>query len=852
MTTGSFEKRAMEVLSGALDVSSPEREAWVRAQCAGDETLSKRVLSLLAADQVSNNVLMTGGAGVALAEPKTPERVGAYRITKPIGQGGMGAVYEGCRDANDFEHRVAIKVIKPGVLSETLVERFRHERQILATLSHPNIARLYDGGETEDGAPFIVMEFVDGQPVTEWSDSRNLPLNDRLWLFTDICGAVRHAHQNLIVHRDITPSNVLVTEEGIVKLIDFGIAKPQDVESVASPISSGPNSLASLSFTPGYAAPERVRGAPSNTLSDIYSLGKLLQALIREFDPGAELCAIIQQATEDDPSLRYASVDALLDDIYDYREGRSVSAYHGGNWYKFTKFARRRKYAIAACAIVFSALAGGLLLTTQLYNQAESARATAASRFTETRELTRFLLTDLDQELENVPGGLEARRKLTETSARYLDLLAEAADNDPDVRLEYAIGLGQLGKVLTAAGGANLGDPNNGLDYLAKSLKILNEMQASSPQNTSILLTLADVESDYGYALMYHAGDNEGGALHIGSALNNYDRFLEIQPDNVDALTQQAATQLVNLYLADESDKGVPARLDEMERHWESIRERFPDNDRVNPHYASFLRIAANLDLDSWSESLGETVPASERERYEKALQRIRHSVELAETMLKAAPVNQEHIYQFVWSEEIEALLMTLDVEWEPDFEKAIEVLAPFGHRGGSAAVNRAMQDSDIFAPRLLRADKIAERLDESDRLLNRIAPYDGETFTYKEAVYYNMKARAYALAQLSMDLDGSETWLDAALNLTDELLLSDPASRQWQLEKISTLTEKAYLLMARGTLFGEPVSDRVCGLVEQSSRNWQAINEADVSTEGYDSYRQWNEELARLAACHT
>ena len=200
----------------------------------------------------------TGGAfHETLDDTAVPEQIGAYKITGLIGRGGMGAVYRGERVSGDFDHDVAIKVVRPGAMSDKLIARFEAERQTLASLSHPNIARLFDGGTLESGAPYIVMEYIDGLPITDFADKNNAAKAERLALFKAVCSAVSHAHQNLIIHRDITPSNVLVDKGGQVKLIDFGIAKPFDEDAAVLDME---HSLASLSFTPGFAAPERSQG----------------------------------------------------------------------------------------------------------------------------------------------------------------------------------------------------------------------------------------------------------------------------------------------------------------------------------------------------------------------------------------------------------------------------------------------------------------------------------------------------------------------------------------------------------------------------------------------------------------
>jgi serine/threonine-protein kinase len=255
MTDVRLEREALKLFERMLDIEEAERDAWIEAQTENRPELASRLRAIRRA--ADNAMLQTGAATDALEDEEIPERIGAYRIVARIGRGGMGSVYRGERATGDFVHETAIKIIKPGLLSANLVERFERERQTLARLRHPNIAQLYDGGATENGSPYIVMEYVDGLPLLQWIDEHRASPAERRRLFRDICAAVGVAHQNLIVHRDLTPSNVLVTHDGTVKLIDFGIARPADALAGAGPATTtGRSSLDSLSLTPGYAAPE--------------------------------------------------------------------------------------------------------------------------------------------------------------------------------------------------------------------------------------------------------------------------------------------------------------------------------------------------------------------------------------------------------------------------------------------------------------------------------------------------------------------------------------------------------------------------------------------------------------------
>ncbi|GAB5458222.1 MAG: hypothetical protein Hens3KO_12520 [Henriciella sp.] len=484
-TADTLEQRALALLSEALEQASSERLAWVKANTNGDTDLIDRVTALLGADSSARTALRTGGANHDIGDVPAPERAGPYRITDLVGRGGMGAVYKGERDTGDFEQTAAIKIIRPGVLSDSLIGRFERERQILADLSHPNIARLFDGGSLADGSPYLVMEYVDGQPIVEWADNANLGLSDRLWLFGDACTAVRYAHQNLIVHRDITPSNILVTQAGTVKLIDFGIAKPQSNE-VAQGAEDQPvsKSLASLSFTPGYGAPERAQGAPANTLSDIYSLGKLLETLTQGLATNnADVAAIIKKAAALDPVDRYASVDALIDDLTNLRSNYPVEARGGGAGYHFSKFVSRNKIAITAGTLGVLGLIGALIITQSQYNRAESALVQANARFEQARGLSNTMITDVYDAIQHIPGTLEARQNLAGIVTEYVDELAADPYAPNDVLMDVAVQNTRLSDLYGGLGVANFGDTETSFELLLRAEDALTRLLSKTPND---------------------------------------------------------------------------------------------------------------------------------------------------------------------------------------------------------------------------------------------------------------------------------------------------------------------------------------------------------------------------------
>ncbi len=278
-------KHVREIFENAMAVQAAERDGYLDVACSGDPELRAEVESLLRSHEQAGSVflakpaadLSSGLSGPATHPNWAGRRIGVYRIVAEIGHGGMGEVYRAVRADGQYEKEVAIKLVRGGDSSE-LLERFLHERQILASLDHPNIARLYDGGTTDDGVPYLVMELIEGTPIDLYCEQNHLSINARLRLFTDVCAAVQYAHQRLVIHRDIKPGNILVTKDGIPKLLDFGIAKFLDPTSGAEATLVRP-------MTPEYASPEQIRGEPITTASDVYSLGVVLYKLLTGESP---------------------------------------------------------------------------------------------------------------------------------------------------------------------------------------------------------------------------------------------------------------------------------------------------------------------------------------------------------------------------------------------------------------------------------------------------------------------------------------------------------------------------------------------------------------------------------------
>src|SRR6266536_213673 len=322
-------RKAEEIFQAALDLGPEEREQYVSQACAENTSLKRDVETLLSQNESAGDLLKAPLYGTTVLnsfglladeddDPLLGRRLGAYRIEREIGRGGMGAVYEAVRADNEFKKRVAIKLVKRGMDTDFILRRFRKERQILAALDHPHIALLLDGGTTADGLPYFVMEYIEGEPLYGYCDAHQLNIAERLKLFQAICDAVHYAHQKQVVHRDIKPSNVLVTAEGAPKLLDFGIAKLLSPE-IAGDITHDPTGTTMRLMTPEYASPEQVQGAPTTPSTDVYSLGVLLYELLTGHRPYRlrnralhEIARVICEEPPAPPSIMITRAEDLL------------------------------------------------------------------------------------------------------------------------------------------------------------------------------------------------------------------------------------------------------------------------------------------------------------------------------------------------------------------------------------------------------------------------------------------------------------------------------------------------------------------------------------------------------------
>jgi serine/threonine protein kinase len=524
-------KEIEAVFERVRELSENERPLFLTKTCEGDEDLRREVESLLAShaqagDFIDRRSLFFSAetfeeTGAIL---QTGELIGPYRVLREIGRGGMGAVYLAERADDQYQKRVAIKLIKRGMDTDSVLRHFRNERQILASFDHPNIAHLFDGGTSGEGLPYFVMEYVEGVPIDRYSDSNGLAIVERLKLFREVCAAVSYAHRHAVIHRDIKPSNILVTSEGAPKLLDFGIAKILGPGGGSDPLMTA---TGARPMTPEYASPEQISGQPVTTASDVYSLGVVLYELlagrlpyrfashspvdvsraITEQNPErpstavakrtgnskaqipnpkllrGDLDNIVLMALRKEPARRYQSVEQLSDDIRRYLEARPIIARKDSVVYRAAKFVRRNRVATAAAALVLLSLIAGLAATTWQAQRAKSEKARAERRFNDVRQLAHSVLFDYHDAIKDLPGATRVRERLVKDALVYLDNLAGEAAGDLDLQRELAAAYERVGDVRGQAYSASLGDRAGAIDSYSKALHIRETLVAAAPRD---------------------------------------------------------------------------------------------------------------------------------------------------------------------------------------------------------------------------------------------------------------------------------------------------------------------------------------------------------------------------------
>jgi tetratricopeptide (TPR) repeat protein/predicted Ser/Thr protein kinase len=553
----------------ALTYPSSERATQARALCQSDPELLSELLALLDSDASVENLLHAsaptvdpqalllrhnipnGSGGAVQQDPWLGRTLGPFRVERILGRGGMGVVYLGQRVTEDFQQTVAIKVIARHLRSSPAVSQFLLERETLAQLQHPNIARLLDGGVYE-GVPYVVMEYVDGRRIDAVCDDPATTVDTTIRLILQLCEAVDYVHRNLILHRDLKPGNVMVTVEGVVKLLDFGTLKL----IAATNASSDMTQAGMRSVTLRYASPEHIRGDAVSTASDVYSLGMMLYRLLAGHLPegmdnlpiseylerlktaklqppcvgkgiprhlAKDLDAIVLKAIRQEPEARYSSVDALAADLSSALADTSVSAREGHLRYQAGKFYRHRRTAILGTAAVLVVLAVGLAEVARQGRIARTETRRDEAGVESERKLAHLLFKDYFDQLKQIPGSIDAQRKAVTQSVSYLDDLSRTTDSQV-LQLDAAEAYRKMALLQGDPYEQNIGDPAGALASLNKAQAIAQKLKSATPNDKTVLSTLALVKRTqsevlYGIGKSHEALDSMRSSIAIYDAL---------------------------------------------------------------------------------------------------------------------------------------------------------------------------------------------------------------------------------------------------------------------------------------------------------------------------------------------
>lgn len=581
-----------------------ERAQWLDQLSASEPALAAELRSLLEFDSSAVQRLrgiMDRAVADAARGPLWPGQFGAYRVLRTIASGGMGTVFEAVRE-QDYHKRVALKVAASAIGTPAWIERFQQERQILAGLDHPHIARFLDGGASADGLPYFAMELVEGEPITDFVRNRNAGLRERVELFRKVCAAVSFAHQSLVVHRDLKPPNILVTADGEPKLLDFGLAKLQ------SPIE--PNlaltQTALTLLTPSYCSPEQVQGGKITTRVDVYLLGLVLFEVltgsqahqltgsspaelhrvisespppvpsaraIENGDPSlarslrGDLDTIVVKALQKDPAVRYQSVDELNDDLGRYLDGLPILARRAAWGYRAAKFLRRNWIPVgAAGAVILALIAGALAFAWQ-------ARI-AERRFGLARRLANVLLFDIHDKVQAMPGAIDLQETISAKAVEYLDALSNETGRNYALRRELAAAYVRLNAAQWRKNGTA---PRQGSDSI---LAMLNRAIALLEDMPSAELALAaSTEAQ----LLNRRGRMLGQSGRLEAARADFERAEAVSPCRAadPVLCESRILALQNLIRLHEPAKDWPRCQALVADLWRTLDAYRASNDEI-------------------------------------------------------------------------------------------------------------------------------------------------------------------------------------------------------------------------------------------------------------------------------
>ncbi len=588
MKNTDYQKKVLVLCEAALETAHADRATLLDAECANLPGLRADVEAMLERVQLEESEAETDSARYLLGTPalhaaRPGDDIADFRLQAKIGSGGMGDVYRASRLNAAFEQDVAIKVLHAQILTPELRLRFNREREILARMHHPYIAGLIDGGTTEHGVPYLVMEFINGVPIDTYCDQQRLPMNERLILLEKVATALQYAHQNMTIHRDIKPGNVLVTNDGIPKLVDFGIAK-----LVANPTTgaSGATTLfGSHVFTPDYASPEQILEGEVSTSSDIYSLGTLAIeiltgrrprelgklsaaglintlensptphastllknsaaqpsiehiASVRATTPRAlkrilkgDLDMVLGQATNRLPGRRYANAEDFGRDLANVRRGYRVMARSDSLGYRIWSFIRTYRLAVSVTGATVFALSVGLMAALWQARIAEE-------RFVDLHSFARAVLGDIYDSIVDLPGSTPTRKLITDEAQHYLDRLASSNLDDPQLQSVLALSYKRLADVQGLPTNANLGNSTNALANYYKAEELVERIRNETPEQRRVRAQIYKRMAD----VLAWQGDLNAAHGKIEQALTLFRQLHADAPDSPQAVVDLAYT----------------------------------------------------------------------------------------------------------------------------------------------------------------------------------------------------------------------------------------------------------------------------------------------------------------------
>ncbi len=704
----------------------------------------------------------------------------------------MGAVFLANRDDDEFRKNVALKLLRFETDNPAVLARFRNERQILAALDHPNIAALHDGGSTDEGLPYIVMEYVQGRHLLHYCEAQKLSIAGRLLLFRQICDAVQYAHQKLIVHRDLKPSNILVTDGGMPKLLDFGIAKlllaPELLGDAAVHTQTG-----IFVMTPDYASPEQIRGEAVSTVSDVYSLGAVLYELLAgrrahtltkydaielqknicETDPKppssagnaelrGDLDTIVLKALQREPARRYRSVEQFSEDIRRYLENRPVNARPDTFFYRASRFSKRNKWSIAAAAAVAVSLAVGTGIS--LY-QAHLAR----QRFQQVRKLAKSFL-ELHDDVAKLPGSTAVREKMVATALDYLDNLGKSAGKDPELLNEVGVAYAKVARVEGMPGQPNLGRTDDALLNYGKAIDFERRAAAINPDYAR---SLAGSQSEMAYLAML-SGHLPEARKNLEEAAALLDQLRQTNPNDPELLTVAA---------------GVAVHEGDLAGYEGHEADALPFYQRAYSFATDYARVKPG-NFSRARQHLASTLVASalaDNKKYDEALAMLHETEPIIDGLLATEPDNPVYIRQKMTTANYESSIY--DTETGESLNKPAESVAAGRQyvamaqrlvdadpRNASARLSLAIACFQLSYP-LSKIDP-AEALTMAQRSLKILD--EDLARSPKDRLLRSRKARA--LRHLAYVLDRSRRPADArqaaeqAIQMQKELIAESPS----------------------------------------------------------------------------